>query len=125
MKFRGPQARITLLENLPTSRLLVTYRILVSALAKITGQYPGSCLVRDYIFFQLYFSSGGGAPLPAMILAVEASSGTPARYDPLCRSFRCAGQACHRLGRRLRQDHLTPMRCPSREIQVDPRIDEH
>ena len=41
----------------------------MSVMAKISGQYPGSCLVRDYIFFQLYFSSGGGAPLPAMILA--------------------------------------------------------
>ena len=27
----------------------------MSAMAKITGQYPGSYLVRSYIFFQLYF----------------------------------------------------------------------
>ena len=45
--------------------------------AKITGQYPGSCLVRSYIFFQLYFSSGGGAPPPAMILAGRSQRRNP------------------------------------------------
>jgi len=49
----------------------------VSELAEITGQYPGSCLVRSYIFFQLYFSSGGGAPLPALILAGRCQRRNP------------------------------------------------
>src|SRR5246127_3332679 len=49
----------------------------MSVMAEITGQYPGSCLVRSYIFFQLYFSSGGGAPLPAMILAGRSQRRNP------------------------------------------------
>jgi hypothetical protein len=32
---------------------------------------------RSYIFFQLYFSSGGGAPLPAMILAGRSQRRNP------------------------------------------------
>jgi hypothetical protein len=46
-------------------------------MAEISGQYSGSCLVRSYIFFQLYFSSGGGAPLPAVILAGRSRRRNP------------------------------------------------
>src|ERR1019366_4888384 len=49
----------------------------MSELAEISGQYPGSCLVRSYIFFQLDFSSGGGAPLPAVILAGRSQRRNP------------------------------------------------
>src|ERR1035438_8097300 len=58
-------------------RLSRSNRRSVSELAEISGQYPGSCLVRSYIFFQLYFSLGGGTPLPAVILAGRSQKRNP------------------------------------------------
>ena len=60
-------------------------------------------------FLSVVFFFRRRGPLPAVILAGRSQRRNPCEYDPLCRSFRCAGQACHRLGRRLRQDHLTPL----------------
>src|ERR1035437_9101771 len=66
-------------------------------------------LCKKLYFHSVEFSSGGGAPLPAKILAGQNQRRNPERYDPLCLSFRCTGQACHRLGGTQRRDHHTPM----------------
>ena len=49
----------------------------MSDLAEITGQYPGSCLSKKLYFLSVGFSSGGGAPLPAMILAGRSQRRNP------------------------------------------------
>src|SRR5262250_1517454 len=57
------------------------------------------------------FLSGGGAPLPAQILAGQRRGRAPMSYDSLYPTFRPVAQARNRLGRKLRRGPSAAMPC--------------
>ena len=79
----------------------------------ITGQYsyhiPKSCRREGLFSFSWIFSSGGGASLPAEILAGQRRGRAPMSYDSFYPTFRLPTQARNGLGHELRRCYCAAM----------------
>src|SRR5215470_16790087 len=83
---------------------------------KITGQLSGShplkgAAEKRYSLPVGIFSSGGGALLPAQILAGQRRGRAPMSYGSFYPTFRPAAQARNRLGRGVRRRYPAAMSC--------------
>src|SRR6266404_993983 len=80
-------------------------QVLISRLlpANILNHIPKSCRREGLFSFSWIFSSGGGAPLPAEILAGQHRGRAPMSYDSFYPTFRPPAQARKGVGRGLRR----------------------
>ena len=78
-------------------------------LANILNHTPKSCRREGLFSFSWIFSSGGGAPLPAEILAGQRRGRAPMSYDSFYPTFRLRAQARNGLGHELRRGYSAAM----------------